>query len=85
MWRRLRIVRVLWVLFEALAFGWLLLTGLGYTGTLARKVDRNLQQQREAIMMPWRAPETGSRSRQPADRAGRELKNAGGRDCAIVE
>ena len=41
---------VLWVLLEALAFGWLLLTGLGYTGTLARKVDRNLQQQREAII-----------------------------------
>jgi FkbM family methyltransferase len=39
-----------WILFEAWVFGWLLLTGLGYTGTLARKVDRSLQRQREAMM-----------------------------------
>lgn len=40
----------LWVLLEALIFAWLLVTGLGYTGTLARKVDRRLQRQREAMM-----------------------------------
>jgi cephalosporin hydroxylase len=37
------------MLVEALAFGWLLVTGIGYTGTLARKVNRRLERQREAM------------------------------------
>lgn len=40
----------LWLVVEALAFGWLLATGMGYAGTLARKVDRRLERQREAVI-----------------------------------
>ncbi len=41
---------LVWILLEALAFGWLLATGIGYAGTLARRADRHVLRHREAMI-----------------------------------